>query len=75
MEAEALPKSQAGAFSHGPYSFRMKLLSNDASTRSFSTFFNFVGTFASLVREVPEGTVLSTKAKPAEAGSVYVPPA
>jgi hypothetical protein len=64
LDGQLIPAAQRNALAAGVYALQMRMFSSNAKTKDFTCLLHFGGEFASLVDEVPDGTVFRIERRP-----------
>lgn len=73
LECAAQPRHQYGALGFGDYCIRLRLVTGNTGSLDFAVYLKFMGRFASMLPEVPEGTIFEVPKRPPETGTVFAP--
>jgi hypothetical protein len=65
-----VPSAQKNSLTAGLYALEMRMFSSNVKTKDFTCLLTFRGEFASLVAEVPEGTIFSIERRPPDENTV-----
>jgi hypothetical protein len=70
LDGRLVPSAQKNSLTAGVYALEMRMFSSNVKTKDFTCLLTFRGEFASLVAEVPEGTVFSIEPRPPDENTV-----
>lgn len=71
LETDQQPNHQAGALAFGDYCFRLQLVSGNTRTMEVPLYLKFMGQFAFMLPDIPDGTVFEVPTTPPEVGTVF----
>lgn len=71
LDTDQQPNRQYGAFAFGDYVLRLRLVTSNTGTINFALYLKFMGQFASLLAEIPEGTVFEVPTNPPGVNTVF----
>jgi len=71
LETDRQPNHQAGKLAYGDYCLRLRLVTNNTGTTDVALYLRFMGQFAFMMADIPEGTIFEVPTRAPEVGTMF----